>query len=106
MLRGTVQLGLVEVVEEVVLDKWGFEIVFLEWFVLRVVVGVRDWYYFPPFLRGIVEGVLGQSFLAWPSLQSLLFKFTVVSIVSSVCPGVILDVEAGVVLLFLGTLWA
>ena len=49
--------------------------------------------------------MLGQSFLAWPSLLSLLlFKFTVVSIVSSVCPGVILFVEAGDVLLFLGAL--
>ena len=49
----------------------------------------------------LLRGILEQSFLAWPSLLSLLFKFTAVSINSSVCLGVIFvdEIEAGAVLL-------
>ena len=83
-----VRLGHVEEFDEAVLDEGGWNCFsgggwFLE------VVGVGGLVIlFSSFPRGIVEvGALGQGFLAWPSPMSLLFKFTVVSIVSSVCDG-------------------
>ena len=60
--------------------------------------------FFPSFLRGLLKGVLEYGLLALPSPLYLLFKLTVLSIVSSVCSGVIWIVKAGAVYLFLGDL--